>query len=51
MVSQSIRDCSEATGLVSSMYSTPKFERAVALLFFMSAWVEFFYFFLSGAKN
>lgn len=31
MVSQSIRDCSEAAGEVSSMYSTPKSERAVAL--------------------
>jgi hypothetical protein len=31
MVSQSILDCSEATGDVSSMYSTPKSERAVAL--------------------
>lgn len=32
IVSQSILDCSEATGEVSSMYSTPKSERAVALV-------------------
>lgn len=36
MASQSDRDCSEAAGDVSSMYSTPKSDKALAILILVS---------------
>lgn len=36
IASQSRLDCSDAAGEVSSMYSTPKSERAVAILILVS---------------
>lgn len=36
MISQSLRDCSEDAGEVSSMYSTPKASNALAILTLVS---------------
>ena len=36
MISQSLRDCSEDAGEVSSMYSTPKASKAFAILTLVS---------------
>ena len=36
MISQSLRDCSEDAGEVSSIYSTPKASKAFAILILVS---------------
>ena len=36
IASQSLRDCSDAAGDVNSMYSTPKSDRALAILILVS---------------